>query len=99
MFNPIKMTKWWSGILFVILCNISLLAQAGGINGIGSFEQEVPSYWKKGAEPGGATLTWANDHYKTHGKSLKIEKAVTAEAAVWESENMCDIWSPVHNKD
>jgi hypothetical protein len=66
---------------------------------IGSFEQEDPSYWHKGSEPGGSQLTWAKDQYVTMGRSLKITKELTGEAAMWESANMCDIWSPVHNKD
>ncbi len=66
---------------------------------IGSFEQEKPSYWNKSSEPGGATLSWASDQFITLGKSLKITKTATTEAAMWESDNMCDIWSPVHNKD
>jgi hypothetical protein len=33
------------------------------------------------------------------GKSLKITKGVTSEAAVWESENAVDFWSPQHLKD
>ena len=30
------------------------------------------------------------------GRSLKISKEVTGEAAAWVSENMCDQWSPTH---
>jgi hypothetical protein len=67
-----------------------------GINEIGSFEQGLPSYWTKGAEPGGSTLSWATDQFRSMGKSLKIEKGVTTEAAVWESENMADLWSEKH---
>jgi hypothetical protein len=50
----------------------------------------------KGAEPTGSTLTWATDEFLSMGKSLKIEKTTTSEAAVWESENMCDLWSEKH---
>jgi len=99
MFNFVKMLKWLIGIVLITLCQVPLWAQEAGINEIGSFEQTDPSYWFKGSEPAGATLTWASDQYVSLGKSLKIEKGATSEAAVWESENMCDIWSPVHNKD
>ena len=71
------------------------------ISGIGGFESDMPSYWTKGSEPGGATLTWATDEFMSLGRSLKIEKGVTGEAASWVSENMCDQWTPLHeaNKD
>ncbi len=66
---------------------------------IGGFEQDMPSYWNKGAEPAGASLEWASDEARSMVRSLKIDKEVTAEAAMWESENMCDNWSPTHPKD
>ena len=66
------------------------------ISEIGSFEQQLPSFWTKGAEPSGATLSWATDQFKSMGKSLKITKSSTTEAAMWESENMCDLWSDKH---
>ncbi|MBI1936545.1 MAG: hypothetical protein HYS25_00320, partial [Ignavibacteriales bacterium] len=66
---------------------------------IGSFEQELPSYWNKGHEPSGASLTWAIDQSRSMGRSLKISKTGTGEEAYWESENMCDLWSPNHYKD
>jgi hypothetical protein len=66
------------------------------INAIGGFESELPSYWTKGSEPSGATLTWATDQYRSMGRSLKIEKSATSEAAMWESENMVDLWSERH---
>ena len=69
------------------------------ISEIGSFEQELPSYWTKGKEPGGSTLTWSNDEYISMGRSLKIQKNSTGEAAMWESENMADLWSEHHFKD
>ncbi len=92
--------KWWISLWSIILfiSSVPLIAQSG-INYIGSFEQERPSYWNKSSEPGGATLSWASDQFITLGKSLKITKTATTEAAMWESDNMCDIWSPVHNKD
>jgi hypothetical protein len=66
------------------------------ISEIGSFEQGLPSYWTKGSEPGGATLSWATDDSRSMGRSLKITKTATSEAAMWESENMCDLWSEKH---
>ncbi len=63
---------------------------------IGGFEGDLPSYWTKGAEPSGSTLEWATDQFRSMGKSLKITKGVTTEAAVWESENVVDFWSPQH---
>ncbi|MCX6173157.1 MAG: hypothetical protein NTZ27_00170, partial [Ignavibacteriales bacterium] len=64
-------------------------AQAG-INSIGSFESDLPSYWTKGTEPAGATLTWASDQSRSLGKSLKITKSATSDVAMWQSENMAD---------
>jgi hypothetical protein len=93
-----KISKWWIGFLSVIIFQIPLLAQSG-INDIGSFEQSLPSYWTKGAEPDGSTLSWATDEFRSMGRSLKIEKNVTTEAAMWESENMCDLWSEKHFKN
>ncbi len=81
-------------ILFLILfVPAKVDAQSGYIGG---FEGDLPSYWMKGAEPSGSTLTWATDQSRSLGKSLKISKGVTTEAAVWESENMVDFWSPQH---
>ncbi|MDO8550962.1 MAG: T9SS type A sorting domain-containing protein [Ignavibacteria bacterium] len=90
-----KISKWWIGFLSIIIFQITLLAQSG-INSIGGFEQTLPSYWTKGAEPSGSTLSWATDEFLSMGKSLKIEKGVTTEAARWESENMADLWSEKH---
>ncbi len=95
MINFINFSKWWIGLLSIIVFQIPLLAQSG-INGIGGFEQDLPSYWTKGAEPSGATLSWATDEFRSMGKSLKIEKGTTSEAAMWESENMVDLWSEKH---
>ncbi|MCF8261106.1 MAG: hypothetical protein K9J12_10055, partial [Melioribacteraceae bacterium] len=92
--------RMWTWMIILILSAISIPLQAqSGINEFGSFEQDSPSYWSKGSEPAGATLTWAYDESVSLGRSLKIEKAATSEAAVWQSDNMCDIWSPIHNKD
>jgi hypothetical protein len=81
-----------------VAIQIPLHAQSG-INEFGSFEQQIPAYWTKGAEPGGSTLSWATDQYRSMNKSLKISKQVTGEAAVWESEYMQDLWSPQHYKN
>jgi len=81
-------------ILFLILfipANVN--AQSGYFGG---FEGDLPSYWMKGAEPSGSTLEWATDQSRSMGTSLKITKGVTSEAAVWESENAVDFWSPWH---
>ncbi|NWF88904.1 MAG: hypothetical protein HXY50_05505, partial [Ignavibacteriaceae bacterium] len=65
--------SWWIWCISIILVIPQLPAMAQTeINQIGSFEQELPSYWKKGNE-GGAKLTWATDHYRSMGRSLKIE--------------------------
>ncbi len=85
-------TKWWMGFASIMILQITLFAQSG-VNTIGSFEQPLPSYWTMGSEPTGATLTWATDQFRSMGKSLKIEKAVTSDSAMWESENMVDLWS------
>ncbi len=53
------------------------------ISTAGGFEGDLPSYWTKGAEPQGSTLEWATDQSRSMGKSLKISKGVTTEAAVW----------------
>ncbi len=91
---------FWSVLIACsfLISSTALFAQ-GGINEIGSFEQENPSYWNKAANPGENSLSWASDEFVTLGRSLKITKTGTGEAAMWESDNMCDIWSPIHNKD
>jgi hypothetical protein len=87
--------RWRAGITFILLVItlIPLRAQSQ-MNLIGSFEQTDPSYWTKGVEPGGSTLEWAKDEALLLGRSLKITKGATAEAAMWRSENMCDNWAP-----
>jgi len=72
---------------------------AAPINLVGGFEGTLPSYWTKGNEPSGATLTWATDQFRSMGKSLKITKAATSDSAAWISDNMADIWSPQHTKN
>ncbi|MFH1195699.1 MAG: T9SS type A sorting domain-containing protein [bacterium] len=94
----LKQKPWsWLFVLFVFVATNIFPQQ--GINLIGSFEQTLPSYWKKGAEPTGATLSWTTDQFRSMGRCLKIEKTGTGEEAYWESENMCDLWSPTHSKD
>ncbi|MBU2494486.1 MAG: hypothetical protein KJ571_17825, partial [Bacteroidetes bacterium] len=95
-----KIKNLWMGFFIVLLsASIFPLFAQSGINEYGSFEQDLPSYWTKGSEPGGATLTWAKDEFVSMGRSLKIEKNTTSEAAMWESENMVDLWSDRHFKD
>ncbi|GBD92266.1 flagellar basal body rod modification protein [bacterium BMS3Abin04] len=69
------------------------------INKIGDFEGNLPSYWQKGSEPNGSQLEWSTTESRSMGRSLMITKGVTDTAAVWESENMADFWSPQHYKD
>ncbi len=88
-------SKWWVGILSIIVFQMGMFAQSG-INSIGGFEQSLPSYWNMASAPSGATLTWATDEYRSMGKSLKIEKTATADSAMWESDNMVDLWSQRH---
>ncbi len=95
-----NISRWWISLFPIILIigQNSLQAQSE-INEIGSFEQQFPSYWMKGAEPVGSALEWATDQYRSMNKSLKITKQATAEAAVWESDYMQDLWSPLHYKN
>ncbi|MCK7482160.1 MAG: hypothetical protein M0C28_37160 [Candidatus Moduliflexus flocculans] len=44
------------------------------ISEIGSFEQQLPSYWTKPADLGGATLSWAADESHSMGKITKDNK-------------------------
>ena len=98
-----KHLSWgiFATVIFMLLVGPSKLFAQYKIKDIGGFEYDMPSYWTKGSEPSGATLTWATDEYLSLGRSLKISKAVTGEAASWVSENMCDQWTPLHgaNKD
>ncbi|MBU2444292.1 MAG: hypothetical protein KJ666_01795, partial [Bacteroidetes bacterium] len=93
-------TKWLSWFLLTtIFLAFSSVYSQSNINQIGSFEQDLPSYWTKGSEPGGSTLSWAKDQSRSMGRSLKITKTATTEAAMWESENMVDLWSDRHFKN
>jgi hypothetical protein len=84
------------GILPILFLILFVPANVNAQPYIGGFEGDMPSYWTKGAEPSGSTLEWATDQFHSLGKSLKITKGVTTEAAVWESENVADFWSPKH---
>ncbi|MCJ7554840.1 MAG: hypothetical protein MUO34_13270, partial [Ignavibacteriaceae bacterium] len=90
--------RWWICLFSIMLIIVPnpLLAQSA-INEVGSFEQDMPSYWTKGAEPSGSTLEWAQDEALLLSRSLKITKAATTEAAKWTSENMCDNWAPTRD--
>ena len=95
--KQIKLFQFTFWLLLAVF-GVVLLAQ-GNANTIGSFEQDLPSYWTKGSEPSGSTLSWATDEYLSMGRSLKISKEATSEAAMWESENMVDLWSDRHFQD
>jgi hypothetical protein len=69
------------------------------ISSIGGFEGTLPSYWNMGGQPGGSTLTWATDQFRSTTHSLKITKTVTSDTAAWVSDNMCDIWSQTISKN
>ena len=60
--------------MLVIILIPAFSAAQYAIKDIGGFESDLPSYWNKGSEPDGATLTWATDEYRTLGRSLKISK-------------------------
>ena len=83
------------GIIPILFLSLFIPAKADA-QYIGGFEGALPSYWMVGAEPSGSTLGWATDQSRSMGKSLRITKEVTTEAAVWESENVVDFWSPQH---
>ncbi|MCK9212706.1 MAG: hypothetical protein M0P61_17900, partial [Ignavibacteriaceae bacterium] len=80
-----NISRWWISIFSIMLIIVQNPVPAqSGINEFGSFEQDLPSYWTKGAEPSGATLSWAKDDSHSMGRSLKITKATTSEVAMWE---------------
>ena len=83
----------------VMLLSMQAASQAVDINTIGGFEGSLPSYWNIGNQPGGSTLTWATDQYRSLGHSLKMTKTATSDTAAWISDNMCDIWSPQISKN
>ena len=100
MIHSPLLKNWRAGVIaiLILLFQLPVMAQ-NGINEIGSFEQDLPSYWTKGNEPSGATLSWATDQFLSMGRSLKITKTATSDSAMWQSENMADLWSEKHFKD
>lgn len=91
-------------LMFSFLCFVFgmgnvIYAQAPGIGAVGGFEGNLPSFWKMGGQPSGATLTWTTDQFRSMGHSLKIEKpTATADSAAWVSDNMCAVWSSSNPK-
>ncbi|MBI3006545.1 MAG: hypothetical protein HYY49_14205, partial [Ignavibacteriales bacterium] len=79
-----------------MLFSMDATSQLVNINTSGGFEGSLPSYWTKGNEPSGSTLTWATDQSVSLGRSLKITKSATSDSAAWVSENMVDYWSERH---
>ncbi|MCH7769964.1 MAG: T9SS type A sorting domain-containing protein [Bacteroidetes bacterium] len=96
MINWSSQKLLWGVMPILLLILVSAGNIRAQISSIGGFEGDLPSYWTKGAEPSGSTLEWATDQSRSMGRSLKITKGVTSEAAVWESENVVDFWSPQH---
>ena len=74
-------------------------AQSTDLPAVYGFEGTLPSYWAKGNEPSGSTVSWATDQSRSMGHSLKITKSATSDSASWSSENMCDLWMPKHGKN
>ena len=99
MINWSSQKLLWGVMPILLLVLVSAGNITAQISSVGGFEGDLPSYWTKGAEPSGSTLEWATDQSRSLGKSLKITKGVTDIAAVWESGNMVDFWSPQHLKD
>ena len=97
------MTRWcifaqWQ-LLLLFVAGGAAVGQPQNLTSIGGFEGTLPSYWGKGGEPSGSTLTWATDQSRSMGHSLKITKAATSDSASWISENMCDQWMPKQGKN
>lgn len=90
------MFYWCKTFIAVVFLFTSGVFAQSEINNVGGFEQGLPSYWDKGNEPSGATLSWATDESRSMGHSLKIEKTATGDSASWISENMVDLWSERH---
>ena len=86
-------------VMIVAFASGVAFAQPMNINTVGGFEQDLPSYWTKGNEPAGSTLSWATDQFRSMGHSLKITKVAGTDSAAWISENMVDYWSPRHKKN
>ena len=94
----------WCTNLMLALVLLAVVAGSGfaqltNLPTVYGFEGTQPAYWNPGTTTG-ATFTWATDQSHSMGHSLKIDKpGVTADTAAWISDNMCDIWSPINNKN
>ncbi len=99
MNHNLKLIKRWLWCFLILFISTHIIIAQSNINTVGSFEQDLPSYWTIGSPEGVGTLSWAKDEFRSMGRSLKIEKGTTSEAAMWESENMADLWSDKHFKD
>ena len=88
----------WLGAALLV-ATLAMQAQTSNLWNIGGFEGTLPSYWNMGNQPGGSTLTWATDQFRSLGHSLKITKTATSDTAAWVSDNMCDIWSQTISKN
>ena len=70
--------KWHTSIVWLVLLTVFVAwsgnAQPANLTSIGGFEGSLPSYWTKGNQPAGATLSWATDQFRSMGHSLKIVK-------------------------
>src|SRR5512137_1502139 len=85
-------------VLLLTFVGVMAFPQGLNINAGGSFEGTSPAFWNTG-NTGGATLTWATDQHRSGLRSMKIEKTTTGDSASFVSDNMCDIWAPIHNKN
>ncbi len=65
---------FWQLFLFLFLISVPSANPQSEINSIGSFEQDLPSYWTKGNEPSGTTLSWATDRIQVNGEITKDRK-------------------------
>ncbi|HTY38244.1 MAG TPA: hypothetical protein VMH23_14095, partial [Bacteroidota bacterium] len=95
--------RWCTNTMIVLVLVAAVVgsgvAQTTDLPTVYGFEGTQPAYWNP-VSTAGATLSWAIDQSHSMGHSLKIAKAAaTADSAAWISDNMCDIWSPVNNKN
>jgi len=75
-------------IILLSFAAATVFAQ-NSLSAIGGFEGPLPSFWKMGSQPTGATLSWATDQSRSFGHSLKIDKpGVTTDSATWISEQI-----------
>ncbi|MGA9118110.1 MAG: hypothetical protein WB699_01990, partial [Bacteroidota bacterium] len=96
--------RWCTNIaLVLVLIAVATgigFAQSTNLPTVYGFEGTQPAYWNPASAPAGSTLSWATDQSRSMGHSLKIDKPqATADSAAWISDNMCDIWSQIHNKN